>query len=324
MSRDDRATRRRRTRAQAHPQAEALEGRELLTAHLGPAAPPFAFKLPDYPVFSQQGGAAQITVVRKDARGEAQAVVSTDIDGASAGTATAGVQYQPVHETLDFRPGVSSQVVSIPLIAGAPNPGVISLPVFVTGTAPDSPYSAAALPIVARADVSRPRVTGAALVVRGHDVAAIRLGFNKPMDPTSVIQDLSNYRIQVTRGNMFQNLFGFIGNAFLGPAASGSQYVQSGAIYLASAKYDPVANVATLYLSGKVRTSNKFQSAGVYLRPHGSANPPTDLGGDPLQSFNLSLDRHSVIPGLHPARASASTPPAPSVKARSRPSGPGA
>ena len=85
--------------------------------------------------------------------------------------ATPGVQYQTVDETITFPPGVIAEPVTIPIVAGAANPGMLSFQVTATqvgvqtnrdGTVPAAAQATEDVFIAANTGTPVPRIDGGA------------------------------------------------------------------------------------------------------------------------------------------------------------------
>ena len=274
----------------ARPQIEALEGRQLLSK-----GPEVTFQTPDYPVYSQQAGEIDVTIQRKHRAGTAQAEVSTTIDGASAGSAAPGVQYQPIDQVVTFPRGQKTATVAIPVVAGAPNPGQLTVGVFLKDQAPGSTWQSEVLTLSAQTDLTRPHVLGGAFLVRNGAVQGIRLAFDKPMAPGQV-ENLANYSAKGLKGKGLAGILGGLGTSFATPTIGGSQATAvTGPIAFKSAKYDPVGNTVTLVPYGTLKTSARIEVVGRYFGARGSTTPPTDLAGNPLNNFDLTITQYSAI-----------------------------
>ena len=301
MSRKDRA---RRGAAGSRPQVEALEGRQLLSK-----GPEVTFQAPDYPVYSQQSNAIEVTIQRKHRAGTATAEVTTTIDGASAGSAVPGVQYQPVDQVVTFARGKTTATVSIPVVTGAPNPGDLTLGVFLKDGSANASWQSETLTLAAQADLSRPHVLGGAFVVRNNAVQGIRLAFDKPMAQGQV-ENLGNYSAKGVKASGLAGLLGGLGTSFATPSIGGSQATAvTGPIYFKSATYDPVSNTVTLVPYQTLKTSARIEVFGRYFGARGSTTPPTDLAGNPLSNFDLTISQYAKIkvpraatPAVHPRK----------------------
>ena len=115
--------------------------------------------------------------------------------------ATPGVQYQTVDETITFPPGVNTEPVTIPIVAGAANPGMLSFQVAATqvgvqtnpdGTVPAGLQTTEDVFIAGNTGTPVPRIDGARIVANGHNTSEFVLHFSQPMGPASV-DNISGY-----------------------------------------------------------------------------------------------------------------------------------
>lgn len=287
MSPKDRA---RRGASGSRPRIEALEGRQLLSR-----GAEVTFQAPDYPVYSQQSNAIEVTLQRKHRAGTATAVVATTIDGVSAGSAVPGVQYRPIDQVVTFGRGQRTATVAIPVVAGAPNPGALTLGVFLKDGSAGSSWQSETLTLAEQADLSRPRVLGGAFVVRNGVIQGIRLAFDKPM-AQGAVQDLANYSAKGVKASGFAGLFGGLGTSFATPSIGGAQATSvRGPIAFRSATFDPAGNTVTLVPYQSLKTSARIEVYGRYFGARGSTTPPTDLMGNPLSNFDITVSRYSAI-----------------------------
>jgi hypothetical protein len=255
------------------PAAECLEDRKLMTID---------FKQGFYAV-SDKSSAVLITLVRNDGT---QGTANQDTEQAQltvgGGTATAGVDYEPVNATVTFGPGQTSQTIAIPIMS---HPGAGTKVVHLTlAPSADVPHGAAAfLSIMHGPDLTPPQVASTNLLTKGAFVTGFQIKFNKPMDPTAV-QDVSNYAVQ---------------NPKTVRHARGAAVTTAAAIPLQSANYDPATNTVTLVPAGHVRKSRYFEIESSQLAEamnalNGAASgdvtglaimsPITDTSGNALDS----------------------------------------
>ncbi len=289
----------RREGKEALPVVETLDRRVLLSA-----APDFVIKVPAHAVYSQQSGSIPVTVTRRDRRGTAEAEVTTAVNGTSTGTATPGVQYQPIDQLVTFRRGQSSQTVEIPVIVGAPNPGQVTLGVSVKGESASSTWHSATLTLSGEADSTRPKVTGGAFVTIHGAIHGVRLSFSEAMNSAQVEQ-VANYSVvSKTSNGGLSGLLGGLGTALSAPNLGNSQATStSGSVAVKSVTYDPVSQTAVLTFSKGLKTNVELQVSGRYLGARGSQTPPTDLQGNPLENFTFTIDNKASIRLNSTARA---------------------
>ena len=82
-------------------------------------------------VVTQQAGEATVTLSRTDTAGSLQVEVTT--------TRYPGVNVGAVDQTVTFAPGQSLATVTVPIIAGAPNPGVVDAALVINPSTPQIP-----------------------------------------------------------------------------------------------------------------------------------------------------------------------------------------
>jgi len=159
------------------------------TIHFG-----IQFESPTYTAQENQGS-VQIAIVRSGSMDDSATVSYVTADG----TAKSGVNYTAVASTLTFGEGQAQQTFTVPIIDAGLSTGGETVKLFIG----NNPTFAAPLgsPIVATLRIvnndSPPTVsTTVQLLYARHTrrVAAFRLQFSQPMDPTSA-QTVSNYEV---------------------------------------------------------------------------------------------------------------------------------
>ena len=230
-------------------------------------------------------------------------------------SAQAVVNYQPVTETITFPPGVTSEPVTIPIVAGAANPGMLSFEVTATqvGVKPQAYGSGQATEVVFLAQIINsnvPRVVGAHPVLSGRRVSDFLVQFSSPMDPASV-QNINAYFVRDTTFHTHSGgLFGGLANLY---PDGGSP--SSSPVVLKTATYNPSTNIVDLHLATSVDARDAYQisrnsatgatlltAAGVPINEDG-----TGLGGDfmiTLTNKTTTIDgvSQSIIPITPPRR----------------------
>jgi hypothetical protein len=262
------------------PGLESLEGRMLLSTVNAPTAPvaeTFNFVAPGsktsgvHAVASQQATSVTLTLQRSNPYHSIQVEVATGpIPTASTPVASAqpevptiswgqrgeqpptsvpsaqpGVQYQPVDETITFPPGVTSEPVTIPIVAGATNPGMLSFEV----TATQLGVRAGATEDVFLAqniNAPVPRIDDVHIVLSGGRVSGFVLHFSLPMDPASVqngkAYSLQDNTVHVHSGGLF------------GPSGG---IVYNTVVRVKRATYDPSTNTVDLRLANPQRGAQR-------------------------------------------------------------------
>lgn len=232
--------------------AEALEDRKLMTVD---------FQQGFYAV-GDKAGAALVTLIRWD--GATKGVANQQNEQAtltvSGGTATSGVDYQPVHATVTFAPGQTSQTIAIPVLS---DPGAGTKVVHLTlAPSADVPRGAAAyLSIQHGPDTTPPHVSATNLLTKGPFVTGFQITFNKPMDPAQV-QNVDNYVVQDPKTTRHTR---------------GNTVTTASAIPLQSASYDANTNTVTLVPADRVRRSPYYEIESKQLAESMSALASTSL-----------------------------------------------
>jgi hypothetical protein len=173
------------------------------------------------------------------------------------------VNVAPVDQTVTFADGQRYASLSIPLIAGAPNPGDVDIPVDVAPLSPsprDSSVAGAFSPlnlmILSNDPNAAPQV-----VYEGASPATqtVQLVFNKPMDPVQAA-NVNNYAVTEVNQNFGGGRGGIL--ALFGlhsKATTTTKYTTP-----LSAHYDPATDSVTLTLK-KERVAVIQQGTGVSL-----------------------------------------------------------
>jgi hypothetical protein len=309
------------------PLVESLEGRKLLSTAKAPTPTTLNFVAPGTTVSSvhafasQQASSVTLTLQRQDPydlhnKDAIQVEVATGpiaTPSIPVPSAQPGVQYQPVLETIAFPPGVTSEPVTIPIVAGAANPGMLSLEVTATQlgvkTKPD-PYDGQSTEDVFLAqniNAPVPRIVGAHMVLSGHRASDFILQFNLPMDPASV-QNVNAYDLSDTTEHFHYDsgLWGFLG---VGNSSSSP-------VVLKTATYDPSTNTVDLHLAKSVDARDVYQISQGFV-PNSTlldaAGTPINEDGSGLGGgFSITLGNtkatifdgvtQSVIPTTPPRR----------------------
>ncbi len=189
----------------------------------------------------------------------------------SVAPATPGVQYEPVDETISIPAGVTSVPVTIPIVAGAVNPGILSFEVTATVVGiqpvPDGGQTTEDVFLAQNASAAVPRIDGARIVANGRNTSEFVLHFSQPMDPASV-QNRSAYSLidlttHPTGGfDLFSESGGWI----------------SASVVLKKAVYNPSSNTVRLILAKPVPAGDGYQIS----QPFASNGPLLDAAGTPI------------------------------------------
>jgi hypothetical protein len=281
------------------PCLESLEGRMLLSTVKAPTAPVaemLNFVAPGtttsgvHAVASQQASSVTLTLQRGEPglkiSGSIQVEVATGpipTPSTPVPSAQPGVQYQPVVETITFPPGVRSESVKIPIVAGAANPGMLSFEVAAiqlgVQTTPDS-YGQATEDVFLAQNINAPvpRITSAHMVLSGHRTSDFVLQFSMPMDPASV-QNVGAYDVSDTTYHEHDTA-GFLG--WLVQGIPGLGYSSSSSpVVLKTATYNPSTNTVDLHLAKSVDARDVYQI--------GSGPTVLDAAGTPINEDGTGL-----------------------------------
>lgn len=252
---------------------EQLEDRKLMTID---------FQQGFYAV-NDNAGVALITLVRSDgSKGTANQTTEHAQLSVGGGTATPGVDYQPVSMTVTFAPGQATQTVGIPIL---PKSGTgtktIHLTIAPSSTTPQG--SAAYLSIMHGPDRTAPHVASTNLLTSRGLVTGFQITFSEPMDPAQA-QNVNNY---------------LVSNPRTVRRPRGGGITTSDSIPLQSATYDSSTNTVTLVPAGRVRKAPYFELESTQLAEamnalNGSTTPDvtklslmspiTDAAGNALDS----------------------------------------
>jgi hypothetical protein len=306
-----------RPRREFRADSLALEGRLLLAmAHHNVAPPMVYFEGGDtiqgikgiqeiYQVVTQQDGEATVTLSGFVAPGAGtlQVVVATDPSSPEV-----GVNVGVVDQTLTFANGNSSATVTVPILAGAPNPGEVDVTLTATPINPPPNlnflYRKYELRIFSSAARIPPTIVSTQGTPRG-----IVLTFSKPMNPVAA-SNVNNYTVHFTKTFFKTNALlapiDFL-TAPLHPDSPIDSYDINitGRVPLKAAEYDPATNSVTLVSKRKISYSaginvTQAQPPKVAGRPAQQRNPGpglTDLEGIPINGlttpgkFNVFVER---------------------------------
>jgi hypothetical protein len=231
-----------------------------------------------YPIqiVTQQAGKATVTLSRTDTAGPLQVEVTADeLPVGNVGA---------VDQTVTFAPGQSLATVSVPIIAGAPNPGAVDATLAIKPVNSTDPLPGNVLPntldlrIVASDPTLPPQIVSSFTTKQG-----IVLSFNKPMDPVGA-SHVNNYSVSLVYPKSTGGFFG------IDPK---TKYVVE-SVRFKSAQYDPATQTVTLItkhpihdLFGYTVTLSQEKRARRSVRTaHASNVAPglTDLQGNPINA----------------------------------------
>ena len=142
-------------------------------------------------VVTQQAGEATVTLSRTDTAGSLQ--VAGD-DGPVLAVVV-GVNVGAVDQTVTFADGQSQATLTVPILAGAPNPGEVDVNLTHQVHRPSAdgvvrPIASLDLKIVASDPTLPPKVVFMEATAQG-----ILLSFNKPMNPAGA-SNVNNYAVK--------------------------------------------------------------------------------------------------------------------------------
>ena len=219
--------------------ALSLDGRVLpATAPLTAAvAAPFVGFTHVRQQVAQQAGEATVYLQRMNPTGTLQVHVATDPSSPAV-----GVNVAAVDQTVTFADGQSRAVLSVPILAGAPNPGEVDVTLSVTpiDPSPNLPaWGSIELRIMA-SDAAIPPT----IVAEDGTPNGIELTFNRPMNPIQA-SNVHNYAVHATSSSL--NSAEIVGDSLIGRYPSTNPYSASSALVpLRSAQYDPASLSVTL------------------------------------------------------------------------------
>jgi hypothetical protein len=233
-----------------------------------------------YPVqvVTQQAGEAAITLSRSDSVGRLRVEVTTDPTSPFV-----GVNVGAVDQTVTFADGQSQAALTVPILAGAPNPGAVD--VYLTAKIVDPAPAVAPLPsvldlkIVQSDSALPPKVVS--IMATSHGIV---LTFNKPMNPVGA-SNVANYAVYVADDTHIPGPLGTL----LGKRHSLSVTSWS----LKSAEYDPATQTVTLIPNrpnpniGILTSVTQLNRVRTSVRPrqqsHGG-QALTDTQGNPINA----------------------------------------
>ena len=259
-----------------------LEGRLLMAITLPPSPAQFVgFTVgPGYPTqfVTQQAGTATVTLSRSDTTGSLRVEVTTD-----PSSPYVGVNAGAVDQTVTFADGQSLATLTVPIIAGAPNPGEVDVYLNMKALNPPAPppgnYSPNPAPLDLKIVASDPTLPPKVVSELGTNQGIV-LRFNKPMDPVGA-SNVNNY--SVIWVNPWTTYTGFL------KFPESTLIVKP--VQFESAQYDPATQTVTLipkhpilYVSS---TWSQVKRARRSVRTAHSSNVApglTDLQGNPINA----------------------------------------
>jgi hypothetical protein len=239
-------------------------------------------------VVSQQAGEATVMLSRTDTAGSLQVEVTTD-----PSSPYVGVNVGAVDQMVTFADGQSQATLTVPILAGAPNPGEVRVYLWLSYTDPSTHqtyYRQATgdpnldLRIVASDPTLPPKVVFVESTTQG-----FLLGFNKPMNPAGA-SDVNNYTVKYAHA-----VYPRAPSNLLGALFSNDKYSTSvKLVRLQSAQYDPATQSVLLIpkhlnpnLVGAFTNPTQVHTSRTSVRRGHRSNVAgslTDLQGNPINA----------------------------------------
>ena len=245
-------------------------------------------------VVGQQDGPATVMLTRSNGTGKVQVQVTTDPSSPAV-----GVNVGAVNQTVTFPKNQKIATFTVPILAGAPNPGEVDVNLDVT---PITPGVTTTGPLELRI-LANGTITPQIISVTGKPHGIV-LTFNKAMNPAGA-SNANNYAVNWEATHSSYNDLGPFSLLIPGPWPPGLS-ISSGSVRLKSAEYDAATNSVTLiprrgfnYSAGNITVSNGQSGT----QPDGSNRGPglTDLEGNPILDHpgdpNPGFFLYSVSPG---------------------------
>jgi hypothetical protein len=251
-------------------------------------------------VVTQQAGTATVTLSDMGYNGPLQVEVKTDPSPA------VGVNVAAVDQMVTFPKGQSQATLSVPILAGAPNPGEVDVTLTATPVNPPTPITITG-PLVLRILASDASIPPTITTDQGTH-RSIVLTFSKPMDPAGA-SNVNNYAVRSSR------ITGGPSGPFGLPVLGYHFYHSSESVPLRAAVYDPATNSVTLILKGRLTytslvTVTQGSGSKKSSRPGHPSDAPlglTDLEGNPING-DTTPGKFSVGVGYgNPQSTSSST-----------------
>ena len=242
----------RRPRREFRAECFALEGRSLLAVfiphvHVQPSvgfegtAMAGTHELSQ--VVTQQDGEATVSLTGyiEPGGGTFQVEVATDPSSPAV-----GVNVGAVDQMVSFTHGTSQPTLTVPILAGAPNPGEVDVELTITpiNAPPDLKiWGPLKLRILASREMIPPKIVS----VEG-EAQAIVLTFSKPMDPAGA-SNVKNYVVRWETTSTTTNPLGLAHDVLTLAAGGGAGirvHYHTRRVPLRAAEYDPATNSVTL------------------------------------------------------------------------------
>jgi hypothetical protein len=186
----------------------------------------------------------------------------------SGTTAAASPIFAPVHESVTFPAGASTETVTVPIISSVTTPGpvVVYLSAAATSMSLGIPSGDAMVDLYSSPDAVPPTVTSVQLVTQGKLASAVVLSFSKPMAPATV-ENIHNYRILSPPKTIMDN--SLLGALFGGRFGGYSETTLYHSFPISAATYDPSTATVTLTLKRPAKASSLYEVSSAYpLKGH--------------------------------------------------------
>ncbi len=262
---------------QFRAQLSELEGRWLLSTApaLTHAPPPYwqtgvSFEESSQ-IATQQDGAAIVNVhryvIRYPSADTTQPMPLQQVRVTTDPSPAVGVNVAPVDQILTFATGQTDALLSVPILAGAPNPGEVDVTLTLTpiDPPPQSPTTSLSTsgPLELKIRASEAQIPPT-IVYSKYTPQGVALTFSKPMDPAGA-SNVNNYRFDVYMG------------IFVNPRP----------VKMKAAQYDPSTYTVSLVLAGKHQSN---------LSVYGGRNRRRNAG-PPLADVDGNLINGDTTPG---------------------------
>lgn len=283
----------RRYRAKFRPLIEGLEGRQLQAgagARVNPLGGVLAFRAANDGIFSQQAPAANVTLTLRTAQ-KLKAPVEVQVDtveGPYGGTAQPNVQYLPVHEMVTFRPGEMSKTISVPIIAGAENPGQTTVALTATAQTADAVTTTTRITLDSRDYVIPPKLLKWEMLVEKRRGRAIVLTFNQPLNEATARDPKNYYLWSSTKKTSIRDWIGtFLSNGNHNP-------FKPVPVKIRRVDYNPADNTVTIIPRGKLVPNGQYDvTSGLRAAKDRRVKPGslTDAYGNLVGHFRVTVGK---------------------------------
>jgi hypothetical protein len=242
----------------------------------------------------QQDGVATVVLTRNDNRGRLQVQVTTDPSSPAV-----GVNVGAVDQTVTFANGQMDAAATVPILAGAPNPGEVDVNLTISSIAGSRQIMTTG-PLELRILASDATVPPHIVSTEGKPHGIV-LTFSKPMNPVEA-SNVNNYAVSWNTIHSKYDSLGLFA-VFVPGAWSNGTTSSSGSVRLKSAQYDPATNSVTLIPKRNLTYSG---ATGITV----TQGHPAKTSGQPGQQSNLGqglndLDGYPIGGELTPGKFSA-------------------